>query len=331
MDMSLIEPDYADPADELSGYQPGRPGGRALDEMPGPDRSRRRSGRLQRAGALLLAAACGAGALWYVPRIMAADSRSLAGAVSSNGLTYLNFAAPGQVAAIAVQVGQHVRRGELLATESAPVAAAVVAADGAAIKAARSQLAAITAGGVPAAIAGAQAHLAASRAQLGIDRAKVSQTRIVAPADGTVVAVNGQPGEFASDAGIRGYPAAGQPAAASRQPLFSLLPEGPQASIQAGGTAASALALPVVELQTSKSWQVSVLVPENLVAAVRPGRPVTVSVPAAGLSGIPGRVRELLSTPAVTADGTAYLAVITVLRQSRAAADGMSANVQLGS
>ena len=94
--------------------------------------------------------------------------------------------------------------------------------------------------------------------------------RIFAPSAGTVVAVNGLPGETADAEGIRDYSSQPQGPPITQQPLFSLFPEGPQPSTESGGSAAASL--PVIALRTSSTWQVVVLVPENSVAAAQPGQ-----------------------------------------------------------
>ena len=310
---------------KVNGYPSRRPG------LPqGPRQARRHINRLQRAASALIAAACVFAAAWYVPRIVASDDRSLSGAVTSNGIIYLNFTSSGQVGAISARVGQKVSKGQLLATEAAPQMAAVLSADRAAIAADQAELAAALATGGSAAIATARAGLARDQAQLDIDQADGAGTRIVAPAAGTVVAVNGQPGETADAEGIRDYSAQSQGTPITQQPLFSLLPEGPQSS-EANGSAAAG-SLPVVALRTSSAWQVSVLVPEDSVTAVRPGQVVRIDVPAAGITDIPGRVQEVLAVPVATSQGTDYQAVVTVLdHQQNAPPSGMAANVQLGS
>ncbi len=115
----------------------------------------------------------------------------------------------------------------------------------------------------------------------------------------------------------------------AKRPLFSLFPEGPQSSVAANGSNAAA-PLPVIALRTSSTWQVTVLVPETSVKDVRPGQAVTIDVPAAGITAVPGRVAELLSTPVVTSQGVAYQAVVSVLGRPDAPPTGMAANVQLG-
>ena len=298
---------------------------------PGSGRARRHITRPQQLGAALIAAACVFAAVWYVPRIAAANERSLAGTVTSSGVVYLNFSGSGPLATISARVGQRVRQGQLLATEAAPQTAAVLSAARAAIAADKAELTAEHAAGSVPGTASARVQLARDQAQLALDRADAAGTRLVAPADGVVIAVNGQPGETASAQGIRDYSAQGQGVPAAQQPLFSLFPEGPQPGAGADESASDA-SLPVIALRTSSTWQVSVLVPQGSVAAVRPGQAVTIDVPAAGVKAVPGRVDEVLSTPVATAQGLDYQAVVTAGgHRGYAPPSGMAANVQLGS
>jgi multidrug efflux pump subunit AcrA (membrane-fusion protein) len=296
-----------------------------------PERARRHITRPQRAAAALIAGACLFGAVWYVPRIAAADGRSLSGTVTSTGVVYLNFSSSGQLATINVHAGEKVSKGQLLATEVAPAAAAVLAAARAAIAADKSELAAALSGGTAAAADAARAQLARDEGQLAMDRADAAGTRIIAPSAGVVLAVNGQPGETADADGIRDYSSGLQDAPVTQRPLFSLFPEGPQSSVVAGGPG-SVVSLPVIALRTSDTWQVTVLVPESSVGQIRARQAVSIDVPAASIGGVPGRIQELLATPVATAQGTGYQAVVTVLDQRQdAPPDGMAADVQLGS
>jgi multidrug resistance efflux pump len=306
------------------------PGLRTGTLRPGSGRARRHISRLQRAAAALIVGACVFAAAWYVPGIVAANGRSLTGTVTSNGIIYLNFAGSGQLAAITARAGQLVRKGQLLATEAEPAMVAVMAADRAAITADQAQVAAALAAGAPPAIATARAQLARDQAQLAVDRAQAAGTRIVAPSAGTVLAVNGLPGETADAAGVRDYSSQPQGTPIAQRPLFSLFPEGPQSGVAANGSNAAA-PLPVIALRTSSTWQVTVLVPETSVKDVRPGQPVTIDVPAAGITAAGGRVAELLSTPVVTSQGVAYQAMVSVIgHRQDAPPTGMAANVQLG-
>src|SRR5271166_5383514 len=82
---------------------------------PAPDSPRRSVPR--HAGGVLLALTCIAAAWWYVPRVVGTD------------IVNLNFAQAGDVASVLVNLGARVRKGELLATEAAPAAQAVIRAD----------------------------------------------------------------------------------------------------------------------------------------------------------------------------------------------------------
>jgi multidrug efflux pump subunit AcrA (membrane-fusion protein) len=294
------------------------------------DRPRQHITRPQRIAAALIAGACVVGAAWYVPEVLAADGKSLSGTVTSSGVVYLNFSSSGQLATINAHVGQQVRKGELLATEVDPAVAAVLAADRAAIAADKSELAAAQSAGTTAAIDTARAQLARDEGQLAVDRADAAGTRIVAPSAGTVIAVNGEPGETADAEGIRDYSSEPQGTSLTQRPLFSLFPDGPQAST--ANSSDSVTSAPIIGLRTSDTWQVTVLVPEASVANIKAGQDVTIDVPAADITGVPGRIQELLATPVATSQGTDYEAVVTVLDPRQISPpSGMAANVQLGS
>jgi multidrug efflux pump subunit AcrA (membrane-fusion protein) len=172
-----------------------------------------------------------------------------------------------------------------------------------------------------------RAQLRLDQAQLAADRVRAASSRITAPAAGTIVAANGSPGEAVTPQGIRDYATDTRPASVDETPAFSLLPEGPQAAYR---TSASASELPVIALRVSSSWKVAVLVSENSVSKIKSGMHVLISVPAAKLNLIPGRISELLSTPVSTPQGPEYQALVTVARHIAAAPlAGMAANVRL--
>lgn len=273
----------------------------------------------QQAGALLLVAAGLAGVALYVAVLAATEGHSFTGAVTGNGLVDLNFARPGQVAEISVRVGQNVTSGQVLATEAATAAAAAVAADEAAIQADEVALAQFGQASEPEPVnlAAAQAKLAKDKAQLAVDQAAVIGMRIVAPMNGTVIAVNGQVGETVTAVGIAAAPPG---SAASQQVATS---QGSQISVT------SAVPVPVIMLRTSRNWQVQMVVPENSAWTVKPGTTVAVAVPAAHLSGIPGRVEGLLPTPVRTAQGVGYQVLVTVVgHQPDPPLSGMAAEVR---
>ena len=282
----------------------------------------------QIAGGILIAAIVVAVAVWYVPRIVRSDARSFTGTVSSSGVTNLNFANSGLVGKVAIQLGQAVRAGQVLATETSPSTTAAISADRASIAADQASLAELKVSGTQASIAAAGAQLAQDQAQLASDKVKLAETQIIAPSAGTVIAINGQAGETVTAAGIRSYASQSQ-TSGSQSPPFSLLPEGPAANVK---SSSSQSALPMIALRTSSSWQVTVLVPESGIQQVRAGQQVTVAVPAIGLSGVRGTIQQVSPTPVSTSIGTAYQAIVRITGHQRVTPlGGMTANVQLAS
>lgn len=327
-----MDTDSVDLATPQPAIEPDLSGPASPDLSPLPEASPARHSRLQRIGGFVIAALCIAAAVWYVPRVLGDDSRLLTGTVTSSGVAGLNFTKAGYLASVPVRAGQTVHKGQTLATEYAPATSSLMTADKAAISSDEARLAQLKAAPVidqEAEVAAADAQLAKDQAQLASDKVNAEATQIVAPSAGTVIAVNGQPGETVSAAGIKAGTTAAQPAQAAQAPLFSLLPEGPQSN-RAGGTTGSAL--PVVALRTSSTWHVVALIPESSVSGVRTGQAVTISVPAVHIEHVRGQVREILPIPTTTATGPAYQAVVSVTGHATAQPlDGMAADVRIGS
>jgi len=305
-----------------------------------PRRGRRRTWP-QLVGGALISGVCVAAAVWYVPRVIADDRLVMTGTVSSSGVVALNFAGPGQIGKVNVRLNQVVHKGEVLAMEYAPDAQSVVTADKAAVFAVQAKIAQLraaaatdpshAAAGADAAgkaeMSAAQAQLAAAQSQLATDRLKVIATEIVAPAAGTVVAVNGQPGVAVTAAGIRSYATDTRQASTTQGPQFSLVPEGPQA-VRRNGT--SNTSLPVVALRVSADWQVVALIPEGSVSSCQAGRQVTISVPTARITSVAGQVQQVIPTPVSTAQGPYYQVVISITGHTvTAPINGMAADIEL--
>ena len=326
------EQEAPEEAEEQAGTTPpaAAPAKPAVAGAAGP--SRRPVTAPQIVGGILIAAIVVAAALWYVPRIARSDSRSFTGSVSSSGVTNLNFATAGLVGRVPVQLGQAVKAGQVLATETSPATTAAISADHASIAADQANLAQLKAAAsttsTQASIAAAGAQLAKDQAQLASDKVKLAETQIIAPSAGTVIAISGQTGETVTAAGIRSYSSQSQ-SSGTQSPPFSLLPEGPAANVKSSSTQS---ALPMIALRTSGTWQVTVLVPESEIQQVHSGRPVAVAVPAVGLSGVRGTIQQVSPTPVSTSIGTAYQAVVRISGHQRVTPlGGMTANVQLGS
>jgi multidrug resistance efflux pump len=322
-------------APELAPTVGPEPGSGAAPAFAGPAAQRRDRTvtASQLAGGLVIGAVCLVAVLWYVPGIIRTDTQSFTGTVVSNGITNLNFAATGLVGRIQVHLGQAVKDGQVMATETSASATKSLSADRAAITAAQATLAALKAEPVTAttnaSIAAANAQLAKAQAQLSADKVARSGAQIVAPTGGTVIAINAQPGEAVTSAGVRTYSAASQGGSSSQSPPFSLLPEGPTTSVKNNSTQT---ALPMIALRTSTSWEVTALVPENHISSVRAGQSATISVPAVGLQHVRAVVRQVAPTPVSTSAGTAYQVTMTVTGHRRVTPlDGMTADVQLGS
>jgi multidrug efflux pump subunit AcrA (membrane-fusion protein) len=300
----------------------------------GPDALRRNRTvtTLQLSGSLAIVAVCVLAVLWYVPGIIRSDSHSFTGTVVSNGITNLNFASSGLVGRIQVHLGQTVKAGQVLASETSSSTSKSLSADRASIAAAQASLSALRAEPVTpttsASIAAANAQLAKGQAQLSADKVTLSEAQVVAPTGGTVIAINAQPGETVTSAGVRSYSALPQPAN-SQSPPFSLLPEGPTTTLKTGSTQT---ALPMIALRTSTSWEVTTLVPESHISSVRPGQTATILVPAVGLRQIHGVVRQVAPTPVSTSAGTAYQVTISITgHRQTTPLNGMTADVQLSS
>lgn len=292
----------------------------------------------QQVGGLLIVAACVASVAWYVPRVLSDDRHLLTGTVTSSGVITLNFAVPGEIGKVNVRLDQKVRKGQVLAAEYSPNVGSVVAADKAAIAAEKAKMAELRAAEAadPAAAAGDNAQLGAENAQLALDEAqlatdqmKAAATEIIAPSSGTVIAANGQPGETVTSAGIRNYLTDSAQAPTAQTPEFSLFPEGPQSGHPASAKEST---LPVIALRVSTSWQVVTLISEDSISRIKSGQDVTVSVPAAHITAVRGRITEVLPTATSTSDGVFYQAVITIIGHATSLPlTGMTAEIQLGS
>lgn len=290
----------------------------------------------QRTGGILIAGSCVAAAAWYVPRVVADDRGMLTGTVTSSGVVMLNFPGAGTLNTVKVRLGQQVHKGQVLATEYAPNLSALVTADRAAIAAVQAKIAELksAANQDPAAAAADNTELATDNAQLAednarlaTDRMRMAATEIVAPSAGVVVAANGQPGEDVTASGIRDYTSPSGQVSARQQPQFSLLPEGPQPVSRTGSGGSS---LPVIALRISSEWQVVALIPEDSVQSIKPGQRVTISVPAARISNVPGQLEEVLPNPLTLSGSTMYQAVIAITGTvAQPPLDGMAADVRL--
>jgi multidrug efflux pump subunit AcrA (membrane-fusion protein)/GT2 family glycosyltransferase len=290
----------------------------------------------RRLGGTLIGGTLVAGFAWYVPRAVSTNERLVTGAVSSGGAVALNFAHTGTISKIAVHPGQKVRKGQVLASEATPDARAGLDTKTAAIAADKARIAQIKAAqaqrlpGASTAVqqlAALNSQLHLHEAQLTADKAKVRARHIIAPAFGTVVAANGQPGQVVTRSGVNDYAAASHSSPSSQRPASPPSPEGPRAlHVMSPHTRQ----LPVIAMRPSRDWTVVALIPATSISRVA-GRLVTVSVPAAGVRNVRGKVDQVLKSPVSTPRGTAYQAVIKIIAHvRRVPSNGMAAYIKLG-
>jgi macrolide-specific efflux system membrane fusion protein len=193
-----------------------------------------------------------------------------------------------------------------------------------------------------ATVADAQAAMARDQAQVERDKATSSkdqetvqadqlalyQLAVTAPFNAIVLAVNGQVGTLADQAGVRLYGDTTATSAGQQDTgLFSLLPPTPQA----GGTAPAANSqLPLIEIRAANGWTVTSRVPETSLSQFTPGRRATVSIPSAGVTTVKGVVSAIDPLPVVAGGSTGYNVVVRVTGALPASVlSGMSADVAL--
>lgn len=263
--------------------------------------------------AAILLAACGKGAapveaarpvLVAHPTESAHATSAFAGDVRAREESPLSFRVGGNLVERHVDVGDHVRRGELLAVldagdlqAQARAAQAQLAAAQAELERARAdqarlarlagqQLVSRSALDTANATATAtQAQVNAARASLEVARNQAAYTRLHAPRDGVIAARNAEAGQVVG----------------AGQPVFVLAADGVR--------------------------EVAFAVPEGVVDGVKPGLPVQVEVWSRPGERWPGKVREV--APAADAASRTYAARVTVDAPEGTLELGQSARVYL--
>jgi multidrug efflux pump subunit AcrA (membrane-fusion protein) len=157
----------------------------------------------------------------------------------------------------------------------------------------------------------ARNQLTRDQAQLATDQAKQAEEKLQAPRAGTVVSVDGQPGEVVSGTGVSGDNATG--GSVSVKPGFELFPS---QQTNAGSQASS----PVAVLEVGGPLLVNVVVPESQIGLVHMGAPVTITPGVAGPQPTSGVVTEIFPTSIVAAGVVSY--EVQVSASSRAAKTG---------
>jgi multidrug efflux pump subunit AcrA (membrane-fusion protein) len=174
------------------------------------------------------------------------------------------------------------------------------------------------------AIRQARLQLAQARLAVAIDRAKLAQFSLRSPVSGTVLRVDGIPGEIVGPGGVRGdsLGSAAIPSTAS----FHLFPEpsGPSSS----GLGSSA---PVVTIVTGRRWQVLAEIPESTVTSLRRGAAAVFQFQDFG--GLSERCRMSEIVPVAIESGSTLEYEVTfrlLSRAPRGTLPGMSGTLRLG-
>jgi multidrug efflux pump subunit AcrA (membrane-fusion protein) len=156
----------------------------------------------------------------------------------------------------------------------------------------------------PAVIAQAKSALATAQAQVAADQQALQNTKIVAPAAGTVADTAGAAGDVVGPDGVHGYqgPAEQSGTQANQQPGFELF--APQSSDGNGTGTSQASYMPLITLYTGPLTVVA-QIPETDMSSVHVGDPATVDISALGLS-VPGTVRGTALDPVRGSSSTTY-------------------------
>jgi multidrug efflux pump subunit AcrA (membrane-fusion protein) len=147
-------------------------------------------------------------------------------------------------------------------------------------------------------LANAKGQLVKDQAQLATDQAKKAAGELQAPQSGTVLSVDGEPGEVVSGAGVAGANATG--GSVTVTPGFELFPA-QQSSAGSQGSPS-----PVVVLQVGGPLVANVVVPESQIGLVRVGAPVTITPKVAGPRTTRGVISEIFPSSIVAAGVVSY-------------------------
>ena len=238
------------------------------------------------------------------PTTAATGASAFAGEVRARNESPLSFRVGGNLLERRVDVGDHVKRGDLLAVLDAGDLQAQVRAAQAQLAAAQAELGRARADQAryarldkdqlvsrssvdaqDAAAAAAQAQVDAARANLEVARNQAAYTQLRAPSEGVIAARSAEAGQVIG----------------AGQPVFLLAADGAR--------------------------EVAFAVPEGALATIKPGQPVQVELWSQAGQRWPGRVREV--SPSADPASRTYAVRVTVEAPDGALALGQSARVYL--
>jgi multidrug efflux pump subunit AcrA (membrane-fusion protein) len=147
-------------------------------------------------------------------------------------------------------------------------------------------------------VTNAKGQLVRDQAQLATDQAKKAEGELQAPQSGTVLSVEGEPGEVVSGAGVAGGNATG--GSVTVTPSFELFPA------QQSNAGSQGSSSPLVVLQVGGPLVANVVVPESQIGLVHVGAPVTITPKVAGPRATTGVVTEIFPSSIVAAGVVSY-------------------------
>lgn len=213
------------------------------------------------------------------PRTVAASLQTLEQSVTSTGTIEpateadLSFQQSGTVQTVPVAVGQHVRKGQTLATIGSSTLSSQVTLAQAQVTQAQAQVTAAS-GGTATQVASANAQLAAAQAKLSSAQSALGQASLVSPIDGVVASVNIAVGSNVGAASSGASSAAGRSGASGGGGAGG--GSGGNGGLSAGsgsGTGSSSADISVI---TTNAWVVDATVTSTDLPSLKPGLEVQI-------------------------------------------------------
>jgi multidrug efflux pump subunit AcrA (membrane-fusion protein) len=224
----------------------------------------------------------------------------------------VNFSTNGTLTSIDVKVGQHVTKGELLATLDPSSAELTLSAARATLTAAQDEATSATGD----ASASDEVQVESDEATVNADEKAVAETKLYAPVSGTIAAMAGDSvGEAISN---------GADASAGSDDDSSTA-----SSTTAGSDTSTASSTAFAEIINSKTMTMTVSLSESDISEVKVGQSATISFSA--LSGVELAARVTSISPLGTEDDdvVSYDATLTIYQQNSKVLPGMSATAAI--
>ena len=269
----------------------------------------------------------------------------------------LNFGTSGTLRSVAVRVGQHVKKGQLIATlDPAPAqltlaeaeaslavaqsnlttledgsstgssagsiaagsSGSAAAVNGAKTSAPRASSGSVAAKPTAAQIQQAQVQVDAAQATVNADQQALAETTLYAPATGVIASLAGY---------SIGQEIAGSSSAAAARTATSAASRG--ATSTAAGASGSSSGSGFAQLINDSTMTMTVALSENNISSVRVGQPASVAISALSGVELAGRVSSISPLGSDSSGVVTYNATITVTQSNPKVLPGMSATATI--